>query len=114
MSEPMTLLQTAVTAHGQAAVAREIGYSPSAVNQVLKGTYGGSLDNLLRRVAERYGTGFVMCPLLGQISLRRCADERRRPFGATNPLRVRLYAACKWCKENRLKGDRPKAEGGRG
>ena len=55
MTDNMDLLRKAVDADGQAAVARRLRYSPSAINQALKGTYAGSLDNLLRRVAETYG-----------------------------------------------------------
>jgi hypothetical protein len=97
MTENMALLRKAVESDGQAAVARKLGYSPSAVNQALKGTYGGSLDNLMRRVAETYGHGTVQCPVMGEISLRRCAEERRKPFGATSPQRVKLYVACRRC-----------------
>jgi predicted transcriptional regulator len=54
MDERMKLLHDAVGRHGQAAAARAMGYSPSAVNQALHGKYGGSLDNLLDRVEEIY------------------------------------------------------------
>lgn len=98
--EPIQLLENAVEARGQSAVAREIGYSASAVCQALRGTYGGSLANLLRRVAETYGTGTVSCPVLGEIPIRRCARERRinRNFGASSPQRVRLWRACSSCE----------------
>ena len=96
-TDSMALLQDAVKSFGQAAVARAIGYSPSAVNQALKGTYGGRLDNLLRKVKEVYGDDRVVCPILGDISLSKCADERRRPFGISNPQRTRLWQACRTC-----------------
>ena len=97
MNDPMTLLKQAVASDGQASVARQLGYSPSAVNQALKGTYGGSLDNLLQRVAETFGDGTVMCPVMGEIPLKRCALERRKPFSVTSPQRVKLYVACRRC-----------------
>lgn len=93
----MELLEKAVRARGQAAVARALGYSPSAINQVLKGTYGGSLDNLMARVAETYGDSTVHCPVMGEIPLRRCAEERRKPFAASSPQRAKLYMACRQC-----------------
>ena len=96
-TDPRVLLQKAVAAHGQAAVARALGYSASAVCQVLSGTYGGSLDNLLLRVAEVYGDGTVHCPVMGEVPLSRCAEERRKPFCASNPQRVRLWRACQGC-----------------
>lgn len=108
--DSMALLREAVTGSSQAAVARELGYSPSAINQALKGRYGGSLDTLLERVREIYGSGNVKCPVMGEITLRRCGEERRKHFGVTNPQRVRLYQACQTC-EARSVGGRSKAEG---
>jgi len=100
MTDYMQLLRKAVDDHGQAEVARTIGYSASAVNQAIKGTYRGRLDKLLRRVAENYGNARVLCPVLGEITMRRCARERRKPACATSPLRARLYAACRECAVN--------------
>jgi hypothetical protein len=100
MTDSMALLRKAVASEGQAAVARKLRYSPSAISQALKGTYGGSLDNMLQRVVETYGHGTVQCPVMGEISLRRCAEERRRPFGATSPQRVKLYVACRRCQKS--------------
>ena len=97
MNDPMTLLRQAVDAHGQAGVARKLGYSPSAVNQVLRGTYRGGLDNFMRKVAETFGHGTVQCPVMGEISLKRCALERSKPFSTTSPQRVKLYVACRRC-----------------
>jgi len=97
----MALLRAAVEEHGQSAVARALNYSTSAVNQALHGKYRGSLENLLQRVAEVYGTGMVQCPVMGEISLKRCAAERKKPFAATSPQRVRLYHACRQCDAHR-------------
>jgi len=100
MNNPMTLLRQAVASEGQAGVARRLGYSPSAVNQAIKGTYAGSLSNLLQRVSETYGDGTVHCPVMGEISLKRCALERRKPFSVSSPQRVKLYVACRRCLKN--------------
>jgi transcriptional regulator with XRE-family HTH domain len=94
----MRLLQKAVTDQGQSAVARALGYSVSAINQVLHGKYRGSKDNVLQRVAEVFGTGKVRCPVMGPVNLSRCAAERAKPFAASSPQRVRLYFACRTCK----------------
>ena len=99
MSDKMELLIKAVERHGQAAVARKLCYSPSAINQALKGTYNSSLENMLQRVAETYGDGTVHCPVMGEIPLRRCAAERRKAFGATSPQRAKLFLECQRCKE---------------
>lgn len=97
MSDRMNLLKKAIASDGQAVVARRIGYSVSAVNQAMHGKYAGSMDNLLKRVAEIYGNGTVRCPIMGEISLQQCAGERRKEFAATNPQRVKLHIACKQC-----------------
>jgi hypothetical protein len=100
----MSLLEKAVAEKGQSAVARALGYSVSAINQVLHGKYRGSKDNVLQRVAEIYGTGKVRCPVMGPIHLSRCAAERAKPFAATSPQRVKLFFTCGRCgafKRNR-------------
>lgn len=96
-TDAAALLKRAVDANGQSAVAQAIGYSASAVCQALAGKYGGSLDNMLQRVAEVYGNGTVRCPVMGDVLLSRCAEERRKPFCASNPQRVRLWRACQGC-----------------
>ena len=93
----MQLLIKVVRAHGQAAVARATGYSDSAVSQAMHGKYRGSLENMLQRVEEVYGSGTVLCPVMGEISIQRCASEKRKPFAATSPQRVRLFRACQAC-----------------
>jgi len=93
----MQLLRDRCAELGQAEVARRLDYSASAINQALKGGYQGSLDNLLTKVEEIFGSTTVMCPVLGEISLRKCSENRKRPFAATNPLRVQLYRTCKKC-----------------
>lgn len=101
MTDRMKLFRDAVARDGQGAVARAIGYSVSAVNQALHGKYAGSLDRLLERVAETYSNGQVDCPVMGRVSLRRCAQERRKSFGATSPQRVKLSVTCPQCTVRR-------------
>jgi transcriptional regulator with XRE-family HTH domain len=97
----MTLLRKMVATYGQAEVARLIGYSPSAISQALKGSYGAGLDRILMRVAEVFGDGTVRCPIMGEIPLKRCAEERKKPFGVSSPQRVRLWLACRKCEARR-------------
>ena len=97
-SDLMRLLAQHVHEKGQAQVARELGYSSSTISQVMNGKYPGNLDNLLERVKEVYGAETVHCPILGEIPLAKCAEHRRRPFAATNPMRVQLYRACRECE----------------
>jgi hypothetical protein len=94
----MKLLRDKCAESSQAEVARRLGYSAAAINLVLKGTYStGSDNNILARVEEVYGSTMVKCPVLGDISLGKCAETRRRDFAATNPVRIQLYRECKKC-----------------
>jgi len=95
----MKLLREKCDELSQSRVAAAIGYSPSAVNQALRGTYRGDVAKLLERVAEVFGDETVDCPILGEIPLGKCAFHRRRPFAATNPLRVTLWRACRQCEK---------------
>ncbi len=96
-NDRMALFVKTVKARGQARVARELGYSASAVNQVLRGNYNGNLDRILEKVAETYGGETVDCPIMGTIPLRRCSQEKKIPFSAASPLRVQLHRACQTC-----------------
>ena len=102
--DAMDLLRQAVAGNndadgrgGQAIVARKIGYSAAAINQALHDTYNGSLEKLLTRVVEVFGNRQVHCPVMGEIALATCADERKKPLAASSPQRVRLFTTCKRC-----------------
>lgn len=98
--DPGELLLSAVKAKGQASVARELGYSPTAICLVLKGKYGAGSDKIHARVAEVYGVLTLDCPVLGEIPINRCADERRTPFSASSPQRVAIFRACRECRQH--------------
>jgi len=87
---------------GQRIVADRIGYSPAALNQVLRGKYAGNTEAVLARVEEVYGNKTTACPKLGEIPLARCADNRDRAnnpaLRSTNPGTLQLYAACRRCR----------------
>lgn len=100
MTDWLAILRARCAATSNAAAARQLGYSDSVVSQVLSGTYRGNLANVERRVLEVFGGAEVQCPVLGTIDLSRCATERRRPFAATNPHRVRLWQCCRTCPNN--------------
>jgi len=98
----LIMLEHAVIEAGsQSKVAKRIGYSAAAVSQALSGKYGGDLTTLLSRVEEVYGSRLVICPVLDEISITRCAIERRTTFSGSNPVRVRLFKACRVCGNNR-------------
>jgi hypothetical protein len=99
MTQPdrLELLRQKCQETSQAEVARRLEYSPSAINQALKGSYQGDLTNLLTKVEEVFGQSTVNCPVVGEITLGKCAEHRKRPFAATNPIRVELFRRCQNC-----------------
>lgn len=99
--ERLALVHRAVLEEGsQAKVAVKVGYSTATISQLMSGSYKGSTEAVLVRFEEVYGSRIVECPLLGEIRLANCVKERRRPFSATNPQRVRMYRACRHCEHN--------------
>lgn len=96
----LAILKKAVDERGQKAVAREIGYSPTVVSLVLKGTYKGDLKAVESAILIRLGMGSVNCPVLGQISATECGDQQRRPLSTSNSHRTRLWRACRDCAFN--------------
>ena len=101
MTQPdlLLLLKEKCAESSQVAVAGRLKYSPSAINQAIKGTYKGDLTNLLTRVEEVFGSTTVACPLQGEITLGKCAANRALPFITVNPARVELWSACRECEE---------------
>ncbi|MEJ1402534.1 MAG: XRE family transcriptional regulator [Candidatus Sedimenticola sp. (ex Thyasira tokunagai)] len=107
MSDWIKALRQEAARTSQLAAATLIGYSPSVVNQVLKGTYGGENGGDLKAVEESV-RGAIMgatidCPVIGEIPRNRCIDHQRRSgsFAATNPLRVQLHRHCPTCPNRR-------------
>lgn len=98
-SDALKLLNQKVGELGQGEVATRIGYSKATVSLVINGKYNGNLNSVLLKVKEVFGGLKVSCPVLGEIDLAECAENKRQPFSASNPLRVRLFKTCKTCVE---------------
>jgi len=83
----------------QSKVAKDLGVSSPAVNQVLGNSYHGRVDRIENLVRGTYMKATVACPVLGEISTVDCADNQRqtKKFKATNHLRVLLANACPVC-----------------
>jgi len=94
------ILRNAVAESSQAEVARRIGRSAAAVNQVLKGVYAGNTDAVLERVDAEYGGAETDCPVMGRIALSLCIENRTRAFRPTNHQRVKLWKECRGCANN--------------
>ncbi len=102
MSDWLSLLRDQVRDRGQAAVARELGRSRSAVSMVLSGKYPAGTDAIEAAVLALYGgDGLVPCPVLGSVEPGICAGhcDRAKRLGlcAGNPQTLRLRKACLNC-----------------
>jgi hypothetical protein len=97
-TEQMELLRMRCGELGQSEVARRINKSPSAVNQILHGNYEADPGAVLLAVEETFGGTTIVCPVMGEIPLKRCADERKTPLSASSPRRIRMHRACKECE----------------
>jgi hypothetical protein len=104
-SEPkwLAVLRQACRESSQAAVARRLKVSPSAVNQVLKGTYKGSLQGLKDRVNGVMMGQTVDCPVFGDMPTNVCQDWQNKPKAFTNSIRSQMYDACRACPFSKIK-----------
>ncbi len=100
----INLLRQRVAAHGQAAVARELAISKTAVSQILNGKYQASTEHVEARIMKLYGLGgAVNCPhRQEQITPAECAETYNRAVAiglkATgNPQTMRQHHACLHC-----------------
>lgn len=86
------------------AVAKRIGYSPSAVSYVLSRKYQeGDMARVFAAIRGALMGETVLCPILGDIGRDRCLREQATPFAATNSTRARLSHACKTCPNRQQK-----------
>jgi len=96
-AELLPLFKAKVDELGQVGVARRIGRSTSTVCQLYNGTYPSDPAGVLRKFEEEFCSTTINCPVMGQITLKRCSEERATPFSASSPRRVKMSQACKEC-----------------
>jgi len=89
------VLREACDCTSQKKVSQRIGYSATTVNQVLKGTYKGDLTAVQQAVCGALMNKSVVCPVMGEMPGDVCLTHQRQPFAATNPMRVKLFKACR-------------------
>ena len=87
----------------QSEVSRKIGYSGTAINQILYKKYAGNLERIQTAIEGRLMGKTLVCPVLGEVSKDICLEKQKQPFAATNAQRVRLYKVCPACPQNRMK-----------
>lgn len=97
VTEPLWLkeLRNQCNKKPQNKIAKEMGYSPAVINQVLAGKYKGSLDKVSKMVCSLYLGETVICPVMGELPTHLCKKYQQETFSATNPIRVRRYRACR-------------------
>lgn len=83
----------------QGKVAAKLGRSGAVISQVLRNKYGADTARIEERVRGVYLDGCVLCPSLGKLPTNECQDwrEKARTFASGNPLRLRMYRACRNC-----------------
>ncbi|MGC4076260.1 MAG: hypothetical protein QM702_04360 [Rubrivivax sp.] len=93
-------------AGSQNAAARALGIHASTVSQALNGRYIGDVDAIAQRIRGVYMAESRKCPVMGDISAKHCLDFQARPLVFTNPVRVKLYRACKACQHRKGAGSK--------
>ncbi|WP_210238405.1 transcriptional regulator [Brucella haematophila] len=103
--EWIVILAEACDRDSQSAIARKVGYSASAISQVLSNSYqNGDISRVEGAVRGALLAETVSCPIMGDIPHNTCLLWQRKPFAATNSNRVRMYQACRsGCRFSRLK-----------
>jgi DNA-binding transcriptional regulator YdaS (Cro superfamily) len=91
----LAALREACRQTSQAAIAKRLGLSAATISQVLAGKYPGDLAAIETRVRGELLRETVPCPLLGDITKRKCQDWQKKPFAATNEFRVMMYRKCR-------------------
>jgi len=87
----------------QAKVARALKVSSTVVSRVLGNAYPGDMVKIEGLVSGHYMAAMVSCPVLEEIPRQRCISEQAKPLTFQNPLRKRVFDACRdSCPNSRL------------
>ncbi len=86
------------------AAGQKIGYSSTAVSNVLNNKYKGDLTAVEDAVRGALMGLNVNCPAQGEISKNVCLDWQKKPRGNSDSTSVRVYRACRaGCHHSRLR-----------
>lgn len=89
---------------GQSATAKKLGRSSTIISQALSNTYPSPLTELEQRVRGELMGQKLACPVLGEITKRRCVDEQgKNAVSPRNAVRVELRRACPRCPNRLMK-----------
>ena len=98
-------LAEACAADTQAAVAKRLDYSASAISATLANAYRGDVGEISERVRGAFMSAVVECPRKGTMNRNTCLRWQDKPFAATSADRVAMFHACRsGCPHSRLKG----------
>ncbi|WP_024896785.1 hypothetical protein [Brucella rhizosphaerae] len=92
----VVILAEACDRESQSAVSRKVGYSPSAISQVLSNTYqNGDIGRVEQASRGALMAETVFCPQMGDIARNVCISWQRKPFSTANANNIRMYRACR-------------------
>ena len=87
---------------GLAGAEKIIGYSRSAISNVLNNKYQkgdtGRVEQMVRGILM---SETVDCPVLGAMARNVCLDWQKRPYTDASALHIRMHRACKVCPNSR-------------
>lgn len=88
-------LAAACDKSSQAQVAKVLGNSTTVISRVLANSYPGNVNRIAEKVRGHYLAQVLECPVLGEIGRDRCVREQGLPLTYQNPVRPRVYDACR-------------------
>lgn len=95
----------------QSAVAKDLGYSGSAISLVIGNAYNGDLGRIEQMVRGAFMAETVVCPILGEMTRDVCQTWQKKHFSTASSHRVRMYQACRnGCRNSRISSNRSEVE----
>lgn len=90
------ILKARVDVSSRSSVARDLGYSTTAISLIMNGKYAGSTDKVSTRVLEVYTR--IACPHTGaEMPLLMCIETANGKAPTHNPMKMSHWRACQHC-----------------
>lgn len=99
-------LATLADREGLGGAEKVIGYSRSAISNVINGKYPGDVGRIEQMVRGVLLAETVNCPVLGSMARNVCLDWQKRPYTDASALHIRMHRSCKVCPNRRTGEDR--------
>lgn len=98
------ILQEQVKSRSRSAVARELGYSPTAISLLMNQKYPGKTDKIAAKILAHYS--FVSCPhQMRDIKISECEGIAHGQAPTHNPIKMAQWRACLKCPKRPDKKD---------